>query len=88
VAAKDIGDKVAGVGGKIEDVGDKVERVAEKVQFVIDGARGFFSQYLKPSNIYTILSDGTHARTAAQETGLAIQQAAFDIDEIKCSWFP
>jgi hypothetical protein len=53
VAAKDIGDKVAGMGGKIEDVGDKVERVAEKVQVVIDGARGLFSQYLKPTNIYT-----------------------------------
>ena len=81
----DISDKVAGVGVKIEGVGDKVECINEKVQVVIDGAGSLSGRLLNSSNVYTlILSDGQQARVAAQETRLVIQQAANDIDEIKC----
>ena len=34
----------------------------------------------------SVFSDGKQARVVAQETNLAMQQAANDIDEIKCSW--
>ena len=69
------------------DIGDKVQCVDEKVQVVIDGARGLSSQWLKPSKT-SILSDGKQARVAVQETRSVIQQAATDIDQIKCSWLP
>jgi hypothetical protein len=45
-----------------------------------------------PANCQTILTsmlpDSRQARVAEQETRLVIQQAANDIDEIKCSWLP
>jgi hypothetical protein len=81
-----IRDGVQIVDGKVEEVGDKVQCVDDKVQVVIDGARGLHSQ-LK-GLLTSIFSDSTQARVAAQETRLVIQQAANDIDEIKCSWFP
>jgi hypothetical protein len=71
------------VGDKVEDVEEKVKSVDEKVQVVIDGARGLSSDV---SNLLICIhSDGKQARVAAQETRLVIQQAANDIDEIKCS---
>jgi hypothetical protein len=90
---KDIGDKVAdvgvgveGVSNKVEDIDEKVKSVDEKVQVVIDGARAGSTQLL---NLLTsILSDGKQVRVAAQETSLVLQQAANDMDEIKCSWLP
>ena len=36
-----------------KDIGNKVAEVGDKVQVVIDGARCFFSQWVKPSNTYT-----------------------------------
>jgi hypothetical protein len=89
---KDIGDKVAdvgvrveGVSNKVEDINEKVKSVDEKVQVVIDGARCWSRQLF---NLLTsILSDSKRVlRVAAQETSLVLQQAANDIDEIKCSF--
>ena len=85
-AAKEIGDKLSDVGVKIEGVGqgvgDKLQCVDDKVQVVIDGARGVRS-VTKRSNISSL--DGKQTRAAAQETNLAIQQVANEIDQIKCS---
>ena len=60
--------------------------IGDKVQVVIDGARGLPGHWVKLPT--SVLSDGKQARVAAQETRLVIQQAANDIDEIKCSWLP
>ena len=79
-----IDNKVEELGDKMEDTGEKVQSVNEKVQMVIHGTLVLFNQSL---NLLTsILSDGEQARIAAKETNLAIQQAANDIDEIKCLW--
>ena len=67
--------------GKQERVA--VMEVGDKVQVVINGARGLSRQLLNPSKI--ILLDGMQARATAQETRLVVQQAANDIDQIKCS---
>ena len=60
-----------------------VMEVGDKVQVVINGARGLSRRLLNPSKIYTL--DGMQARATAQETRLVVQQAANDIDQIKCS---
>ena len=83
VKVDEVSDKVEDIGGKVEDMDDKVQCIGEKVQAVIDGAGGLSGQWLKPSN--TILPDGKQVSVAAQETKLVIQQAASDIDRIKCS---
>jgi archaellum component FlaC len=83
---EDVGEKVDEVDDKVEDIGDQVQCVDEKVQVVIAGAPSLSSQFL--SLLTSILSDSKEAREAAQETRLVIQQAASDIDEIKCSWLP
>ena len=78
--------KVDGVDHKVDGVGDKVECVDAKVQVVIDSAQGLLS--IEKNLLTSILPDSMQASVAAQETRLVIQQAANDIDEIKCSWLP
>ena len=41
-----------------------------------------------PNFLTSTLSDSKQTRLAVQETRLVIQQAANDLDEIKCSWLP
>ena len=78
--------KVGRVENKVEDVGDKVQCIDDKVQVISDGAQACSISW--QTILTSMLADGKQTRVASQETRSVIQQAAIDIDEIKCSWLP
>ena len=75
--------KVGKVENKVDGVGDQVQSVDDKVQVIIDGERA--CSISCQAFLTSTTADGKQARVAAQETRFIIQQAAIDIDEIKCS---
>ena len=76
-----IDDGVARADDRVKDVDGKMEVVDDKLVAVIVGAQYIFNQSSKFVQFLTGLADGKEARKV-------IQQAAGDINQVKCPWYP